>query len=132
MTPNRQRHHLQEIETVHTKRDNENKRKASQINHNGITLAIAGAKARQQETCLLLEGDALAPAFQNGDLLTVSLTALPLPGDAVVAQIGGKYGCMRLNADGDLWDACGGFVPQGVYAVAGVVLDRQPTHRKRR
>ena len=106
--------------TIRTARDRDT---ARQIKHNLIAATIADAKCLPS-FALVLEGDALAPDFLDGDLLTVAPDVAPLPGDAVVVVIAGKYGCMRINADRDLWDGKGGFVPKGFYTVEGVVLDR--------
>jgi hypothetical protein len=75
---------------------------------------------------LIPEGDELAPDFCSGDLLMVAADALPLPGDCVVASITGRYACLRNNADDDVSDNTGGFVPRGFYAVASVVVERMP------
>ena len=79
---------------------------------NLIATTIADAQ-RLPAFALILDGDALAPNFEDGDLLTVSTDTLALPGDCVVAQVGASYRCMILNADGDLLDHRGGFVPRG-------------------
>lgn len=125
MTPNGQHYLLQTLQTLRTRRDADSRAKASRVDHHKIAGIVASARSRNDFT-LVLEGDALTPEFQDGDLLTISPHLLPLPGDTVVARIDSRYGCMRLNADGDLWDANGGFVPQGRYSVAGVVLSRRP------
>ena len=129
MTPNKhsqQRHRMPTVPTVPTKRDAESRAKASRIDHNGIATVIANTQRHDGETfSLRLEGSALAPGLHDGDLLTISSTTSPLPGDAVVVRIDGRFGCMRINADGDLWDAFGGFVPAGSYTIAGVVLERR-------
>ena len=91
-------------------------------------LAATIKDAERLETyALILDGDALAPKYQSGDLLTIATNALPpLAGDAVVAEMSGRHFCAYLNADGDLWDGNGGFVPRGFFTVAGIVLDRTP------
>ena len=98
---------------------------ARRINHNLIAATIEDAR-RLPSFALKLDGDALAPDFRDGDILTVAPDVSPLPGDCVVVVIGGEYGAMRLNADGDLWDGKGGFVPLGEYTICGTVLDRTP------
>lgn len=112
MTPNKQPRQRHQIPTVRTKRDTASRSKASRIDHQGIALVISNSQRRQSVTfSLRLEGNALAPGLREGDLLTISPCTSPLPGDAVVVRINGRFGCMRINADGDLWDAFGGFVP---------------------
>ena len=112
-----------------TDRSRQDTEKAERVDHGKISNLIAATieDAQSLKTFVLkLEGNALVPDFIDGDLLTIAPDVLPLPGDAVVAIIQGKYGCMRVNADGDLWDNKGGFVPRGFYEIAGVVLDRTP------
>ncbi len=126
MTPNKhpRQRHWNGISTVRTKRNAESRAKASKIDHQGIAVMLADAQRRHSGTfSLLLEGNALAPDFRDGDLLTISPNISPHPGDAVVMRIDGRYGCMRINADGDLWDAFGGFVPVGAYTIEGVVIE---------
>ena len=93
---------------------------------NLLAATIADAR-RLPAFALILEGNLLAPEYRDGDLLTISTDALPLPGDCVVAEIKGTYGCMFLNADGDLLDNCGGFVPRGGFTIVGVVIERRGT-----
>lgn len=75
---------------------------------------------------LTLEGDALAPSFLAGDRLTVAPDVAPMPGDAVVVRLGEEYRCLRINADGDLWDAYGVHLRCDLSILCGVVLDRTP------
>jgi hypothetical protein len=75
---------------------------------------------------LTLEGDALAPSFLAGDRLTVAPDIAPMPGDAVVVRLGEEYRCLRINADGDLWDAHGVHLRCDLSILCGVVLDRTP------
>jgi hypothetical protein len=98
----------------------------AKLDHQNLLAATIEDARRLPSFALILEGNALAPDFMDGDLLTVATDALALPGDCVVALVGSTYRCMRLNADGDLWDGKGGFVPRGFYSLVGVVLDRTP------
>ncbi|MES2463614.1 MAG: S24 family peptidase [Armatimonadota bacterium] len=75
---------------------------------------------------VLLEGDALAPEYQDGDVVVVARNVAPTPGKLVVMEYRGKVGCMRLNADGALTDNAGGFVHRGCYDVIGVVIEHHP------
>ncbi|MES2460847.1 MAG: S24 family peptidase [Armatimonadota bacterium] len=92
---------------------------------NLIATTIADAQ-RLPSFALILSGDALAPDYLDGDLLTVATNIEPVPGDAVVALIAGSYRCAKMNADGDLWDNQGGGAEKGKYSIAGVVTHRTP------
>ena len=76
-----------------------------------------------------LVGNALAPRFNNGDVLRVDATRQNAAGDAVLASVRRekRLGCFFLNGDGDLVDNAGGYVARGEYQLLGVIVDDCPS-----
>ncbi|MES2462245.1 MAG: S24 family peptidase, partial [Armatimonadota bacterium] len=94
--------------------------RGSRIDQRLLAVTIEDARERLPAFALILEGNALAPHYLDGDLLTVCPNATPAPGEAVVALVRGQYVCMLINADNDLYANHGEFIQQGSYTVAGV------------
>lgn len=76
---------------------------------------------------LKVAGDALAPEVRDGQWVVVQPQSVnpklsDLSGVVVVAAIREEnVGIMRRNADGDLVDARGGYVPAGEWRPLGIV-----------
>jgi len=90
-----------------------------------LAATVAEAKRLRLTVLVPIIGSALAPYFNDGDILRVDTTANPEPIDAVIVRLSsdGRQCTMLLRPDGGLWDARGGRVEYGEYELLGVVVD---------
>jgi hypothetical protein len=87
---------------------------------------IATASRRLDSFAVILDGHGLQPKMNHGDLLIVSPTHAPAPGDAVVAvvpPITGRTRVYFVNGDADLYDGRGGYVAAGGWELLGTVVE---------
>ncbi|MES2461132.1 MAG: S24 family peptidase [Armatimonadota bacterium] len=86
------------------------------------TATIEQLAAASAPYALQINGDRLAPALQHGQYVAVQPGRTSKTGDLVVAAIREeKPAVMRQNADGDLLDNKGGYVPSGQWRTLGIV-----------
>jgi phage repressor protein C with HTH and peptisase S24 domain len=83
-------------------------------------LARSGAFPR---FALNIRGTALAPRINDGEMVIVDIHVLPIPGDAIVIEVGGKLTAMLVNADGDAYDLRGGHYDRDEYTIIGVIVE---------